>query len=168
MKSDSIFKTVFLLLNLVGVSAVGYLQWRNLELKKKYVSASSQIVSDFTKKWDKQTGRTFAKIEDLDLNINAVPLEVIIANLSQNNTTRYLTAYPVIKFSKGTLKKTELEKALPLIRETFFEVINKKSAEDIMGKNGILNLKEDLLRELNYLNLPLEIEKIYFLSIVVS
>lgn len=169
MKSDSILKTVFLTLNLIGVTVVGIMQWKNLKLKKNYVDSSKHVIMDFTKKWDKQTGRTFEKIEDLDLNINAIPLEVIIANLSQNTTTNYLTAYPVIKFAKGTLKKSALEKVLPRIRETFFEVINQKSTEDILGNKGIKNLKEDLLRELNQIvNLPLEIENIYFLSIVVS
>lgn len=168
MKSDSWLKTIFLGLNLIGMSTLGIMQWRNLNLKKKEVDLGVKTVSDFTQKWDKQTGRTFEKIEDLDLNINAIPLEVIIANLSESTTSNYLTAYPVIKFAKGTLKKSELQKVLPKIRETFFEVINQKSAGDILEKNGILNLKNDLLRELNQINLPLEIEKIYFLSIVVS
>src|SRR5574343_1235143 len=101
MKSYSILKTVFLSLNLIGVTAVCIMQWKNLELKKNYVYSTKHEVMDLTKKWDKQTGRTFEKIEDLGLNINAIPLEVIIANLSQNTTTNYLTAYNFLQQGGG-------------------------------------------------------------------
>ena len=126
------------------------------------------MVSAFAKKWDKQTGRVFDEAIDLKLNVNAFPLEVIIANLSQGQSDRYLTAYPVIKFANGKLKKADFENVLPRVREIFFEVINQKSPEELLEKDGISKLKADLIRELNDIVLPLEIEKIYFLSVVVS
>jgi len=152
----------------LGVGAVGLMQWRNLENTKKDFNDTKQVVLEFTKKWDKKTGRVFGQEADLKLNVNAYPLEVIVANLSQDNTTRYLTAYPVVKFVEGKLKKSDFEKILPKIREIFFDVINQKSAEDLLERDGISRLKVDLLRELNEIILPLEIEKIYFLSLVVS
>ncbi len=168
MTNNSYFKTVWLSLYLLGVGAVGLMQWRNLENKKKDLNSTRQVVLEFAKKWDKKTGRIFGEEADLKLNVNAYPLEVIVANLSQNNTTRYLTAYPVVKFIEGKIKKADFEKIIPKIREIFFDVINQKSAEDLLEKDGISKLKGDLLRELNELVLPLEIEKIYFLSVVIS
>lgn len=168
MTNKSIFKTFWLSLYLLGVCAVGLMQWRNLESKKKDLIATKQAVTEFAKKWDKKTGRIFGEEADLKLNVNAYPLEVIVANLSQNNTTRYLTAYPVVKFVEGKIKKSDFEKILPKIREIFFDVINQKSAEDLLERDGISKLKVDLLRELNEIILPLEIEKIYFLSLVIS
>lgn len=168
MTNKSIFKTFWLSLYLLGVCAVGLMQWRNLENTKKDFNDTKQVVLEFTKKWDKKTGRVFGQEADLKLNVNAYPLEVIVANLSQDNTTRYLTAYPVVKFVEGKLKKSDFEKILPKIREIFFDVINQKSAEDLLERDGISRLKVDLLRELNEIILPLEIEKIYFLSLVVS
>lgn len=168
MTNKSIFKTFWLSLYLLGICAVGLMQWKNLEYKKKDLNDTKQVVHEFAKKWDKKTGRIFGEEADLKLNVNAFPLEVIVANLSQNNTTRYLTAYPVVKFVEGKIKKSDFEKILPKIREIFFDVINQKSAEDLLERDGISKLKVDLLRELNEIILPLEIEKIYFLSLVVS
>lgn len=168
MNNNSFFKTIVLSLNLIGITVVAVLQWKNITLKKRSIDSRHKIVSEFAQKWDKQTGRTFGERQDLDLNINAVALEVVVANLSQDNNTRYVTAYPVVKFAKGKLKKSDLAKALPKIREKFFEVINQKSAGDILESDGLTKLKDDLRRELNEINLPLEIEKIYFLSFVVS
>ena len=169
MKNNSFFKTLWLSLYILGVCAVGLMQWKNLANTKKELSTSRQIVSAFAKKWDKQTGRVFGEEADLKLNVNAIPLEVIVANLSEGgNITRYLTAYPVIKFVKGNLKKSDFEKVLPRVREIFFEVINQKSPEELLEKGGFSKLKADLLRELNEIVLPLEIEKIYFISVVVS
>jgi flagellar basal body-associated protein FliL len=169
MKNNSFFKTFWLSLYLLGVCAVGLMQWRNLEHTKKELHSSSKVVSEFAKKWDKQTGRVFGEEADLNLNVNAIPLEIIVANLAQSgDITRYLTAYPVIKFAKGNLKKADFLKVLPRLREIFFEVINQKSPEEILGKDGISKLKADLVRELNEIMLPLEIEKVYFLSVIVS
>jgi flagellar basal body-associated protein FliL len=168
MKNNSFFKTFWLSLYLLGVCAVGLMQWRTLEQTKKNLKSSKAAVAEFTKKWDKQTGRVFGEAADLNLNVNAIPLEVIVANLSEGSSSRYLTAYPVIKFVKGNLKKADFEKVLPRVREIFFEVINQKSPEELLEKDGISKLKADLIRELNEVMLPLEIEKIYFLSVVVS
>ena len=168
MKNNSFFKTFWLSLYFLGVCAVGLMQWRNLEQTKKNLNSSKAAILEFTKKWDKQTGRVFGEAADLNLNVNAIPLEVIVANLSEGQSNRYLTAYPVIKFVKGNLKKADFEKVLPKLREIFFEVINQKSPEELLEKDGITKLKADLIRELNDITLPLEIEKIYFLSVVIS
>jgi flagellar basal body-associated protein FliL len=167
MQKLSFFKTIFLFLNILGVCAVCALQWKSFEKRKKDLAFTKNFVSETAKKWDKQTGKIFVQ-QDLKLNENAFPLEVVVANLAQHDATKYLTAYPVVKFVNGKIKKSDYERVLPKIREVFFEVINQKSAVEILEENGISNLKEDLIRELNKLNLPLEIEKIYFLSIVVS
>jgi flagellar basal body-associated protein FliL len=167
MQKLSFFKTIFLFLNLLGVCAVCSLGWKGYDQKKKDLVITKKVVSETAQKWDKQTGKTFIQ-QDLKLNVNAYPLEVVVANLAQHDTTKYLTAYPVVKFVNGKIKKSDYERVLPKIREVFFEVINQKSAVEILEENGISKLKEDLLRELNKLNLPLEVEKIYFSSIVVS
>ena len=168
MKNGPIFKTIILSVNLLGVCAIGAWQWHHQSILKKEKAETNQIVSELSNKWDKQTGRIFEEKIDLDLNTNAIPLEVVIANLSQNNNNRYLTIYPVIKFIKGDLRKSDFEKVLPGIREKFLDVINQKNPNDILEKDGISKLKEELLRELNDLDLPLKIEKIYFSSVVVS
>ena len=168
MKNGSFFKTLILSLNLIGICAIGAWQWRHQSHLKKTQIEISKTVTEMANKWDKQTGRIFEEKIDLDLNTNAIPLEVVIANLSQNANNRYLTIYPVIKFIKGDLRKSDFEKVLPGIREKFLDVINQKNPNDILEKDGISKLKEELLRELNDLDLPLKIEKIYFSSVVVS
>jgi flagellar basal body-associated protein FliL len=166
MQKLSFFKTIFLFLNFLGICAVCAVQWISFEQRKKDLVFTKKIVSETAKKWDKQTGKIFDQ-QDLKLKENVFQLEVVVANLARQDNSKYLTAYPVIKFVNGKLKKSDFERVLPKIREVFLEVINQKSAVEILEENGISKLKEDLLRELNELSLPLEIEKIYFLSIVV-
>ncbi|MFI5390472.1 MAG: flagellar basal body-associated FliL family protein [Bacteriovoracales bacterium] len=167
MQKLSFFKTIFLFLNILGVCAVCALGWKNFDKKKNTLLITKKIVSETAQKWDKQTGKTFVE-QNLKLNVNVFQLEVVVANLAQHDTTKYLTAYPVIKFVTGRLNKSDYERVLPKIREVIIDVINQKSAVEILEENGISKLKEDLLRELNKLNLPLEIEKIYFTSIIVA
>ncbi len=161
------FKTILLTLNLIGLCAVCLMQYRNLNHKMKNLNLAKEEIKEATNIWDKKTGRIFLK-QDLKLTVNAYPLEIIIANLSQHDTTKYFTAYPVVKFVEGKLNKSDFEKVLPRIREVIIEVINQKNANDLLEKDGIPNLKKDLIKELNQINLPLKIENIYFLSAIVS
>jgi flagellar basal body-associated protein FliL len=151
----------------LGVCALGIMQWKNLNFKTKELEISQKVVSKYFQKWDAQTKRTFVQT-DLKLNVNAIPLEVVVANLSQNDNTLYVSVYPVIKFVNGNLSKEDFEKVLPKIRETFLEVINQKNSQEILKDDGISSLKEDLIKALNQLNLPLEVEKIYFSNFSVS
>jgi|GEM_PF-2731562 len=164
-----IIKNLLLLLNILALGTIGYFTWEQTKqgLKK---TPPKVLVEQFFDKWEEKRGiKQVAQKKEIIKRIS-IPLEVVVANLAQiNEDSHYITFYPVLTFrpGNGTLERA-FAAHLPKVRDKLLSVVNSKTKDELLAKNGKMNLKNELKSALNTLNLPYTVDEIFFTGFVVQ
>lgn len=90
-----------------------------------------------------------------------------IVNLLDNDGKRYLKATVDLEMSDEKTR-VEVEKKLPLLRDSLLFLLSNKQYADIRDINGKIKLKEEMEIKLNSLMVTGKIRKVYFTDFVIQ
>jgi flagellar FliL protein len=95
-------------------------------------------------------------------------LEEFVVNLNPDSGKQeYLKLVITIQINKNTNIK-QIENKLPVLRDNINTFLTTLKSEDIKGSAGVAMLKEELLRRMNLLLDPIEIENVLLKEILIT
>jgi flagellar FliL protein len=95
-------------------------------------------------------------------------LEEFVVNLNPDSGKQeYLKLIITIQVNKNVNIK-KIENKLPVIRDNLTTFLTTLKTEDIKGSSGVAMLKEELLKRLNLLLDPLEIENVLIKELLIT
>ena len=94
------------------------------------------------------------------------------ANLMTQTGKRYLKTSMQFELDKDELKanaiKIELDRKLPLLKDTIIEILSSKSVEDVASTKGKNRLKDEIVKRINEFLIDGKVGDVYFVEFVVS
>lgn len=163
-----IIKNLLLFFNILGLSAVGYFTWTQLQKSQNQI-APDILVREFFDKWDEKRGNKKKDPPGKILQRVSLPLEVFVANLAEVDETSYhITFYPVLIFdiASGVTENT-FAPHIPRVRDQILNIINTKTKDEVLAIGGKAKLKNELRAALNILDLPYLVKEIFFTELIV-
>jgi flagellar FliL protein len=146
-KKTSPLVLVLLLVNCIGLGAVGFLQYKSM----KDIS-ERPTVSELVKKYIDDQGSPESKeelAEQKEEEGKLLTLDHFTVNLAQGSgPRRYLRMQTVLKFNKDS-QTEEFESRKPQIRDAIISILNSKKPEDLLKREGKLFLKEEIKNSVN-------------------
>ncbi|TDJ04329.1 MAG: flagellar basal body-associated FliL family protein [Deltaproteobacteria bacterium] len=164
-----ILKNALLFLNILGLAAIGFFTWTELQKSQNKI-APKVLVQEFFDKWDEQKG---IKKEEAPTQIErraALPLDIFVANLAEvDETSYYITFYPVLTFdSESGVNEDSFAPHVPKVRDQILKIINIKTKDEILAMGGKAKLKDELRAALNTLDLPYLVKGVFFTGLIVQ
>ncbi len=95
------------------------------------------------------------------------PMDTFIVNLADEGGKRYLRITMDLELTQGTIAD-DLKKRLPQIRDSILMVLPSKRFEEIRTVEGKINLRNEIIANLNGLFGKESISNIYFTEFVVQ
>ncbi len=158
--------TVLLIVNIIAMGAIGFMQYRFMQLEAKRPDLTALLKNDNTITSPEAEGE--AKKEDLIKKDNLLPLEAMTVNLSSGDgPRRHAMIEAVLKLSNDA-KSAEFEARKPQIRDTIISIINTKRPEDLLKKEGKQFLKEEIKASINSFLVDGAVEDIFYISFTVN
>jgi len=138
---------VFLILNSIGLAALGFFQYTYI--KKQ---AAKPSVEDIIKKQLEESQHHPGDDELIEAKKDegrSYPLDTFSVNLAQGDgPRRYLRLNTVLKFTKDA-RQEELDARKPQIRDSIISILNAKRPEDLLKKEGKIFLKDEIKAAIN-------------------
>lgn len=93
-------------------------------------------------------------------------------NLMTQTGKRYLKTSVQLELDKDEIKanatKAELDKKLPLVKDTIIEILSSKSLEDVASTKGKNRVKDEIVKRINEYLIDGQVSDIFFVEFVVS
>lgn len=170
---------VVVLLLLAGLLAALLLSGGEKEAEKKpetQAAASTQPASQSTPSPQIVVGNTIAVRSTDKFHPGLIyPAEGPIAfkvNLMTQTGKKYLVASLQFELDKDDQKahatQVELNKKLPMLKDTIIEVLSSKSVEDVATTKGKNRVKDEIVRRINELLADGKVYDVFFVEFVVS
>lgn len=103
------------------------------------------------------------------------PVESPIAftvNLMTQTGKRYLKVSMQFELDKDEMKanatKAEIDKKLPMLKDTIIEILSSKSIEDIVTTKGKNRVKDEIVKRINEFLIDGQVYDVFFVDFVVS
>lgn len=158
--------TVLLLVNVVAMGAIGFMQYRFMQLEAKRPDLTALLKDENSISSPEAEGE--AKKTVLMKKDNLLPLEAMTVNLSSGDgPRRHAMIEAVLKLSDDA-KSAEFEARKPQIRDTIISIINTKRPEDLLKKEGKQFLKEEIKASINSFLVDGAVEDIFYISFTVN
>ena len=156
---------VLLVLNLLVLGVVAFMQYRfmKMEAERPDITQLIKESSMDTDLSDENAGNEVIKKENL------LPLEMFTVNLSQTNNgpRRYLRLETVLKMSDEA-KTDEFEARKAQIRDTIINILNTKSADDLLKSEGKRFLKEEIKAAINAYLTNGQVMDVFYISFQIN
>jgi flagellar protein FliL len=158
--------TVLLLVNVVAMGAIGFMQYRFMQLEAQRPDLRALLKNENTISSQEAEGESKKTV--LIKKDNLLPLEAMTVNLSSGDgPRRHAMIEAVLKLSDDA-KSAEFEARKPQIRDTIISIINTKRPEDLLKKEGKQFLKEEIKASINSFLVDGAVEDIFYISFTVN
>ena len=159
--------TVLLLVNMIGMGVIAFLQYKFMKME-----ASRPDLTALLKEKDGPTGDAEAKSEeklpDVVKKENLLPLETFTVNLAQGDgPRRYVRLDSVLKMSDDA-KAAEFEARKPQIRDTIISILNAKTPEDLLKKDGKNYLREEIKAAINSFLVDGQVVDVFYIGFQIN
>ena len=85
---------------------------------------------------------------------------------------RYLKTSMQFELDKDEIKanatKMELDKKLPMVKDTIIEILSSKSLEDVAATKGKNRVKDEIVKRINEFLIDGQVSDVFFVEFVVS
>jgi flagellar FliL protein len=159
--------TVLLLVNMIGMGVIAFFQYKFMKME-----ASRPDLTALLKEKDSPTGDAEAKSEeklpDVVKKENLLPLETFTVNLAQGDgPRRYVRLDSVLKMSDDA-KAAEFEARKPQIRDTIISILNAKTPEDLLKKDGKNYLREEIKAAINSFLVDGQVVDVFYIGFQIN
>lgn len=93
-------------------------------------------------------------------------------NLMTQTGKRYLKTSMQFELDKDEIKanatKMELDKKLPMVKDTIIEILSSKSLEDVAATKGKNRVKDEIVKRINEFLIDGQVSDVFFVEFVVS
>ena len=93
-------------------------------------------------------------------------------NLLTQTGKRYLKTSMQFELDKDEIKanatKMELDKKLPMVKDTIIEILSSKSLEDVAATKGKNRVKDEIVKRINEFLIDGQVSDVFFVEFVVS
>ena len=93
-------------------------------------------------------------------------------NLMTQTGKRYLKTSMQFELDKDEIKanatKMELDKKLPMVKDTIIEILSSKSLEDVAADKGKNRVKDEIVKRINEFLIDGQVSDVFFVEFVVS
>lgn len=149
-----------LVLNSIGLSAVGFFQYTYMK-KEAAKPSVVELVKQEMGNHQEHPGDD-ELIPSKKIQGEMFPLDPFTVNLAQGDgPRRYLRLNAVLQFTKES-KKDELESRKPQIRDSIINILNAKRPEDLLKKEGKVYLKEEIKAAVNSYLINGKLEEVFY------
>lgn len=157
---------VILLLNTVGLLAVGYFQYQFMQ-KEAQKPDLTELLKQSNKNASDELMEEDRPLESISKEL-LVNLETFTVNLAQGDgPRRYARLNAVLKLSEDS-ELSEVEARKPQIRDAIIGILNSKRPEDILKRDGKLYLKEQIKSAINSFLIDANVVDIFYVGFQVN
>ena len=161
--------TILMVLNIAAMGTVAFFQWRFMDMEAKRPDLTQLLKEQKAGEGEASPEASGEqKPTEVVKKENLLPLDSFTANLAQGEgPRRYVRLDAVLKMSEDA-KAPEFEARKPQIRDTIISILNTKSAEDLLKKEGKSYLKEEIKASINSFLVDGKVEDIYYISFQIN
>jgi len=168
-KKFQIIKNLLLFVNIIGLGAISYFTWIKVSSVQEEAMPKA-LVKEFFDNWEEKKGLSLKTAPVKILKQKSLPLEVFVANLAQVDEQSYhITFYPVLTFAPDSeVSEENFTSHLPKMRDRIIELVNTKTKDELLKLGGKEKFKDELKMSLNSLNLPYQVNRVFFTGLLVK
>lgn len=149
-----------LILNSIGIMAVGYFQYNYMKKEAAKPSVVDLVKQEMGNHVEHPGDDELAASKKIEGEM--FPLDPFTVNLAQGDgPRRYLRLNAVLQFTADS-KKNELDSRKPQIRDTIINILNAKRPEDLLKKEGKVYLKEEIKAAINSYLIDGKLEEVFY------
>ncbi len=142
----------FLFLMMIGLTGGLFMVWSKLSATE--TKANKTVMTNSQKQQSQKLGRIYS-------------LDTFIVNLAGESGKRYLRVTMDLELSNG-VSEAEMKQRLPQMRDSILMVLPSKRFEDIRSIEGKINLRNEIIENLNGIFGKETVANIYFTEFVVQ
>ena len=158
---------ILLVVNMLGMGAIAFFQYQFMQLEAKRPDLTHLLKEQGDPALSGDAASE-AKETEVVKKENLLPLETFTVNLAQGDgPRRYVRLDAVLKMSDEA-KPAEFEARKPQIRDTIISILNAKTPEDLLKKDGKNYLREEIKAAVNSFLVDGQVVDVFYIGFQIN